>query len=1059
MVCSSSFCVLCNRNVAQFCRLGMHGACWHAFSVTILTIDAVPARKNRFLAVFAVIVRTLKIGYVDAMFGKIFGKLSGADAKRDADVAATIPAAPTKPIPPPKPVVDVAAWQQKIQAAGNDGAALLKLATDAPQVELKLAAISAIADEAMLKQTEKAFRDHDRRVHKLAKDKYQQVVHVRETRDAAANALAVAHELAQLPAIPANRLVELDRAWAALNADLCLTETVTSYNSLRAQLTEITRYRVENELAQNRWLVQANANTFALMTALKAVVASGDAISPEIDAAAASLATESGDVIQPPAPRLAARYDQALAVLADAPANLSDKTKAVHGALQVLVADADAVRAKLHFLSELEAEKVLVMVPTIAPTTAPASPPPVAIEAAQVVSEGASVASDVPVDALNTGASSHVEVVESALLVAAVALVAPVVSPKDQWRRLATVQNEALSQALELRFQAWQQSQLDKRRDSVAKVKQGKKDVTQKARQTELDALSAQINDANAQLTAGHIGHADKLVAKILNSQKHMHLDGGFQAKIENLVADHARLKGWQRWSGGLRREDLVAEADALNVASREPKLQSMEHAAEIDKLRERWKELDKLGAAGSQPLWDKFDAALRSAYLPVDAHLQKLKQARQENLSQRRIVIAHLNKFSLVLTPAVSDGGAVSELKTRETQTQQTKAPETKSQAAKAPDWREVARALDAAQVEWRKCGPVEHTVARSAQQNILQDWNKAQARLEEPLAAVRKIEKTKREKLIAKAHSLVGANSKIDDVRNLQSQWQTLAKALPLSRNEENALWNSFKSATDLVFSKRQEAFDAKQAQFQVNAAAREALIAQLEALNDETPAPMLKRALVDVDTNWKRAGEAPRAASAKLDAQYAKAREIAQQRLSSFATRAWQTTCDSLQAKLALCREVEAGANRDEKAAAFAGIQALPLLWEASLLKRFNAANSTLKKPDNRVSAAIDETLLRLEMALDMNAPDAQQVDTMVARRELKMRDMKAALETRTATAPMDANTRIITLIAQALADGAQVATATTATAATPSARLDAVLRALRQRPCEFAGKQRG
>ncbi len=962
------------------------------------------------------------------MFGKIFGKLSGADAKSDTDITATKattkPTVAATPTPPPaaKPVVDVAAWQAKIQAAAADGAGLLQLANEAPQVELKLAAITAISDEATLKQAEKAFRDHDRRVHKLAKDKYQQVVHVRETREAAANALTTAHELAQLPAIPANRLVELDRAWGAVNADLCLPDTVSSYNSLRAQLTEITRYRVENELAQNRWLVQANANTFALMTALKAEVA-GVAQQPDQEEQGEAEGQGRGDGADGSASevpvagaRLAARYDLAQSVLADAPANMSDKTQAVRDALQGLISDADAVRERLAFLSALVGdEKTEKKTEKTLEQAAAPVPSALVIEPLGAVVEASAPVIDAPP-----------------------ATPVATVSPKDGWRKLTTVQNETLAAQLEAQFQAWQQSQMDKRRDTAAKAKQGKKELSQKARQAELDALSAQIKEANEQLVAGHIGNADKLVSRILNSQKQMHLDGGFQAKIEALVADHTRLKGWQRWSGGLRREDLVTEAEALNVASREVKLQTMEHAAQIDKLRERWKELDKLGAAGSQPLWDKFDAALRTAYLPVDAHLLKLKQARQENLNARRVVITNLNKFSLVLKPPVIEGAPAP--------TPDLKALEFKAPEFKAPDWREVARALELAQTEWRKCGPVEHTVSRSAQQAILQDWNKAQARLEEPLSDVRRIEKAKREKLIAKAQAMVGTNSKIDDIRGLQTQWQTLAKALPLSRNEENALWKSFKTATDLVFSKRQEAFDAKQAQFQENAAAREALIAQLDALNDDTPAPILKRTLVDVDTQWKRAGEAPRAAIAKLDAQYAKARDTAQQRLSSHSTRAWQTTCDSLAAKLALCREVEAGASGADKEAAFAATPMLPGVWENSLLGRFKGAakvaNNT-KKPENRAAAAINETLLRLEMALDMNSPEAG----MAARRELKMRDMKAALETRTAAAPMDANTKIITLIAQALADVGDAATV---------ARLDAALTALRQHPCEFAGK---
>ena len=41
-----------------------------------------------------------------------------------------------------------------------------------------------------------------------------------------------------------------------------------------------------------------------------------------------------------------------------------------------------------------------------------------------------------------------------------------------------------------------------------------------------------------------------------------------------------------------------------------------------VNSLRERWKELDKLGGATSRTLWQRFDAALKTAYLPVVAHL-----------------------------------------------------------------------------------------------------------------------------------------------------------------------------------------------------------------------------------------------------------------------------------------------------------------------------------------------------------------------------------------------------------------------------------------------------
>ena len=78
-------------------------------------------------------------------------------------------------------------------------------------------------------------------------------------------------------------------------------------------------------------------------------------------------------------------------------------------------------------------------------------------------------------------------------------------------------------------------------------------------------------------------------------------------------------------WPRRRRSPELAGEKVAVKA-----------HAEAIDKLRERWKELDKLGGATSKTLWLAFDGALKAAYAPVAAHLEKLKAARNENLAAR---------------------------------------------------------------------------------------------------------------------------------------------------------------------------------------------------------------------------------------------------------------------------------------------------------------------------------------------------------------------------------------------------------------------------------------
>ena len=98
---------------------------------------------------------------------------------------------PPPPIPatrqtePPSPaqiaaqLADKAAWESKLQSAMGDDAALLAIAKESPLIDIKHAAVEALAGEDALKRAEREFRDHDRRVHRVAKQRYETLVNRR----------------------------------------------------------------------------------------------------------------------------------------------------------------------------------------------------------------------------------------------------------------------------------------------------------------------------------------------------------------------------------------------------------------------------------------------------------------------------------------------------------------------------------------------------------------------------------------------------------------------------------------------------------------------------------------------------------------------------------------------------------------------------------------------------------------------------------------------------------------------------------------------------------------
>ena len=807
------------------------------------------------------------------MFTKLFKKDESADNAKT-----------TEPALPPAP--DKGPWEEQLRAAAGNDEALLSVAKSAPFIDIKHAAVQALASEEALKLAEREFRNHDRRVHREAKQRWETKVAEREARTEAGKLIDAAAALAQEANIPANRLVELDRAWHALNPALLDDVQNASYAAIWTKLTTMTRERGDQQLWIKRWLAEANRALTQFHT-ICAPVARGE--KERIELTTAGVAVE--------ASLSASRIAGEVATTSPMMVNLQITLQA---ALQ-LAADTEH---RLTFLESL------------------------------------------PDSTDGTEAAG--------------------------WRALAAIEDVKVAAALDARFEQWQRVQTEARQARSAEVKKHANEQSQAARQVRIEDILAPLSLAENALTGGHLAEAIEHLRKVDEAVQSVKADKTLQARIEAVQGEVARLKGWQHWGGGRVREDLALEAEALAKASVAVKLPIKAHTDAIENLRERWKELDKLGGATNRTLWNKFDGALKTAYLPVAVHLAKLKAVREENLEVRNKLIAGLD--GVVLADATRD---------------------------EVQDWRALGRTLEQFQTDWRKLGPIEHTVPHKARKALEARLKTATERLDAPLRETRHIEQLKRETLIERAKVLAADSAGRDvitKVRELQTEWQQHAKALPLARHEENKLWAAFKAATDAVFTQRDAAHATRDAELKTHQIAKEALIARLAMLTADTPSAELKRVLGDIDREWRATGEAPRAIAAKLDAAFRTSRDAAQRHLAGSAKRVWYSTCDALSAKLSICEEIEAAV----PATAATDIEsrwqstgALPATWDQALHARYkagtgNSANgATAQSPD-----ALNSALLQLEAALNIESPPAFQA----ARRELKLRALKNAMEAR-------------------------------------------------------------
>jgi DNA repair protein SbcC/Rad50 len=799
-------------------------------------------------------------------------------------------AAPPPAAATPITEAELQGWREKLRAAEGDDRALLQLAHQAPGVDLKLAALAALTQEDAIKQATREFRDQDKRLYRAAKSRWEAAVARREALAQAPVLIAAAHSLLEQESIPANRLVELDRAWAALSEALPDPALASEFAVVRSQLGARVRERGEAGQALERWLAAADAVIHALTAGLAGVAAG--AVAPASPKPSSTTAEQAAALLQ-------LLNDVPGAADAAADPRRTEKIDAANRALAL----AASVVQRAEFLRSL------------------------------------------PVAGLADESDEKTKI--------------------EQWRSFPEVSDGELQALLTHRFSEWRNACGEERQREREARRTHEGEVSAERRKRRLAQMQGHVEQAEAAHAAGQVAELTRLITQIDGALKAGAVDAALTRRIESLRQEQLRLREWQRWSGGQRREELVAEAQGLAGMAAE-KIALKAHADAIEKLRQRWKELDKLGGATSKTLWLAFDGALKAAYAPVAAHLDKLKAARQENLAARNRIIDDLLKAG-----------------------------------ASQPDSRALARTLEEARITWRKLGPVEHTVPRDAQkgdQAVSARFAAVLQALEAPLTQAYRDATAERERLIAAAKSLAEATplarDAIDMARALQAQWQAHAKGLPLPRREESALWTAFKAATDAVFTARDAARSARDAEraareSESNAPikAREAIIDTLLALPSGSAAE-IKRALAVADTSWRASPRVAGPQASRLEARYRAARDAAAKRLREIADHAAQARFDALIAAMRLCDEREAaGEPSPDLETRWSAIADLPAPWKAAVEARFRGAAPAKPQP-------LPDTLLNLELACGLDSP----AEFTAARRQLKMQALKVAMENR-------------------------------------------------------------
>lgn len=456
-----------------------------------------------------------------------------------------------------------------------------------------------------------------------------------------------------------------------------------------------------------------------------------------------------------------------------------------------------------------------------------------------------------------------------------------------------------------------------------------------------------------------------------------------------NLVTQRlVELERWEEFGQQHARVQLCDRAEAMPAQS----LEVARLAAEVRKLRDEWKALDKQHPGCPKSLWERFDRACETAYAPAAAHFAQQAALKKEARGRRKEFIAEV---------AVRASAAVGE----------------------SPDWRELGNWLRTTERTWRegKLGSVDPADWKALDKKL----QAAMAPVRQALAAARSQARLARQALIKEAAALApkaherGAPSR---VKAIQARWQEQAKSLPLEQRDERALWEKFRAACNAVFEARDATRKEEDVRRQEMRRALEGICAQLEGLSRDTESdePAIRRTLRELQEQWKtRSAELSRgdASLRELENRFNRARSAAEGALSSRAVSKTAAEWKSLADKERICRELDqllaVGVDPSSPLSAgalekWAGLAPLPERWEQALAARRDAALQALADGGSaaaygaRVQKSADARrmwLVEIELALELPTPPELQEE----RRALQVRQLRERFKRDAGAAP--------------------------------------------------------
>lgn len=189
----------------------------------------------------------------------------------------------------------------------------------------------------------------------------------------------------------------------------------------------------------------------------------------------------------------------------------------------------------------------------------------------------------------------------------------------------------------------------------------------------------------------------------------------------------------------------------------------------------------------------------------------------------------------------------------------------------AQSTDWRPVTERYRAIVEEWKKIRGVDRKTDAELWERLSAARKEFDRRRRTHFAELEKQREhaaERKSQLVTEAEKLADSTEWAPTARrfkDLMSDWKAAGRA---GREADDALWARFKAAQDAFFTRRSESLSARDAQFKTNLDAKEALLAEAEALDPARDLDGARKRLRSIHDRWEKIGHVPREALGRLE-----------------------------------------------------------------------------------------------------------------------------------------------------------------------------------------------